>query len=404
MKKNLIIYGVSLIASILLGHFRPGFVSTMIFYMVLCVPIADFAMVLYTYAFFRLSHDIDKRTVVKGQKVRYELSVVNPTILVFSPIRVYYTGDALLFQDSNLNESNTLNLYPFSRQDFKKEIICHYRGSYSVGVERVDITGFFGLFFLRYRGIETHKILVYPNIHELKPFNFKHVLSDASESIVSFDKFDKSIFSDVRAYQPGDSLNKIHWNLTARLGNFFTKEFEGNVNNAIKIMVNNESTALGFEKDIILEDYIVEGAVALSKYLLNNNTPLEMHWHHYDNMKVYGKLPKDFGKFYEALAMMNFEHDSKAFLKLVETHTMSQYDKCVLMIFTPKVSDALCELLLQKRRQGFEVNVMTFSLTGYGVGKELVSFNVKPVYKMIDYGIKVYHLIFENGSCRLEVA
>lgn len=404
MKRNLLIYAVSLAASIVLGRLRPGFISTMIFYMILCLPAADLLMILWTYKFFRISHDINKRTVVKGQTVRYEISLVNPTFLVFSPIKVYYTGDALLFSDSNLKEDNTLILYPFSRQDFKKDITCKYRGSYSVGVERVDITGFFGLFFLRYRGIETHKILVYPTIHELKPINFKHVLSDASESIVSFDKFDKSIFSDIRAYQPGDALNKIHWKLSAREGDFITKEFEGNVNNATKIMVNNESLELGQERNIVMEDYLIEGVVALSKYLLNNNTPLQMHWHHYDNMKEYGNQPKDFSKFYEALAIMNFEHDHQAFIPMIESETRSQYDKCVLMVFTPKVDDTLCELLLKKKRQGFEINIITINPVGIAIGEEKVSFDVKPLYRLIDIGVKVYHLHYENGTCRLEVA
>ncbi len=234
--------------------------------------------------------------------------------------------------------------------------------------------------------------------------NFKHVLSDASESIVSFDKFDKSIFSEIRDYQPGDSLNKIHWKLSARKGDFVTKEFEGNVNNKTKILIDNESLDLGFEKDIILEDYIVEGVVALTKYMLKNNTPLQMHWHHYDNMMEYGEQPKDFGKFYESLATMNFEHDHEAFLPLVKEQTNNQYEKCVLMVFTPRITNELSELLLHRKRQGYEINIVTINPTGFVIAEDNISFEVKPLYRLIDNGVRVYHLRFEDGSCRLEVA
>lgn len=404
MKRNLIIYGIGLIGSIVLGRTNPGYVSTMIFYMVICIPIADLILVALTYHFFRLSHEVDKRTVVKGETVNYDISLWNPSGMVFAPIKVCYTGDELLFSDSHLKENNTLILYPFSRMNFSKDILCKYRGSYNIGVERIEIIGFFGLFSVRYRGVETHKILVYPNIHDLKPIDFKHVLSDTNESIVSFDKFDKSIFSDIRAYQPGDPLNRIHWKLSARQGDYISKEFEGNVNNKTKILINNESQSLGYERDIVMEDYVVEGVVALSKYLLHNNTPLEMHWHHYDPMMAFGDQPKDFTKFYEALALMNFEHDDEMFLRLVEEQTRSQYDKCVLMVFSPKLSNAVCELLFQKKRQGFEVNIITVNPSGFKIAEEQVNFEVGPVYRLIDAGVRVYHMQFDGGMCRLDVA
>lgn len=404
MKKNLFIYFGVLLLSVLLARLRPAFVSTMIMYMIICLPVAELFMMALTYKFFRISHGINKRTIVKGQTIKYEISLVNPSFLVLSPIKVYYTGDELLFRDSNLSENNTLLLYPFSREDYVKLIHCKYRGSYSVGVERIEIIGFFGLFTFDYRGLETHKILVYPTIHELKPFNFKHALSDTSESVVSFDKFDKRLFSEIRDYMPGDALNKIHWKLTARTGDFVTKEFEGNVNNKTKIMINNESLSLGRQKNIIIEDYIIEGVVALSKYLLNNNTPIEMFWHHYDTLHERGDQPKDFGKIYEALAILSFEHDEGAFLRLLEAETKTRYDQCVLMIFTPRLTPALCALLLQKKRQGFEINIITINPTGFMIAEEQIKFDAAPIYQLIDIGIRVYHLRFEDGMCRLEVA
>lgn len=404
MKRNLLVYALAFISATVLARLRPGFISTMLFYMMFFIPIADLVFMLLTYKYFKLTHSVDKRTVVKGDRITYEISLANPSMFVFSPIKVYYTGDDLLFSDSDLHKNNTLVLYPFTRENFVKQIHCKYRGSYDIGVEKIEVTGFFGLFSFNYRGVETHKVLVYPTIHELKPMNFKHAMSDSNESIVSFDKFDQSIFSEIRDYQPGDALNKIHWKLTARQGDFVTKEFEGNMNNKTKIMVNNESLSLGYQRDIVLEDYLVEGVVALSKYLLNNSTPIEMHWHHYDNMQEYGSQPKDFNKFYEALALMNFEHDDAMFLKLIESQTQSQYDKCVLMVFTPKVTPVLSELLLKKKRQGFEINIVTINPIGFKIASEQVSFEVGPLYRLMDIGIRVYHMRFEDGTCRLEVA
>ena len=306
MRRNFFIYIGALAASVIMARLRPGFVSTMIFYMMVCLPIAELVMIGITYFSFKVSHAINKRIVVKGEKVAYELAMVNPTFLLFAPLQVYYTGSDLLFQKSNLHENNTLLMYPFSREQFEKEIRCDYRGSYYVGVERVEVQGFFRFFYFDYTGMETLKILVHPNIHELKAVNFQHALSESTESIVSFDKFDKSVFSELRTYQPGDPLNKIHWKLSARLGELITKEYEGNVNNSTKIFVNTEATHQSYEQNIVIEDYLIEGAVALSKYLLKNNTPTEMFWYNNQSMRLRGEHEKDFKSFYEALALSVF--------------------------------------------------------------------------------------------------
>ncbi len=404
MLRNFFIYLLALIASAVLARLRPGFVSTMIFYMMVCLPIAELLMIAITYFTFNISHSVSKRTIVKGEKVGYELAVVNTTFLVYAPIKVFYTGSEILFEEADLEERSTLLLYPFSREQFEREIQCNYRGSYYIGVDRVEIRGFFRFFYFDYTGIETHKILVHPNIHELQAVNFNHALSESTESIVSFDKFDKSIFSELRPYQPGDSLNKIHWKLSARSDEFITKEYEGNVNNKTKIFINTEIMFNSYQENIVVEDYLIEGAVSLSKYLLKNNTPTEMYWYEYDALHVRGEHEKDFRDFYEALALMAFDAQKGAFEKLIIQETNSQYGQCVMVLFTASVTPSLSEILLKKKRQGYEINLITLNLKGVEIGGKGIQFDSNPIYRLMDNGIKVYHMTFEDGVCRMEVA
>lgn len=395
---------IALISVIILAKSRYGFVPSMLLYMVLCIPIAEIAMMGITYHFFKVSYALDKRIVVKGDTVEYEVDLVNPTFFVFSPIKVYYIGYKLLFSEAHLEKENTVLLYPHSSKKYKKIITCKYRGSYRIGVDHIEIQGFFGLFKLAYRAVETNNILVYPTVYEMKAIHSQHVMNETTESIVSFDKFDQSIFSEIRQYQQGDALNKIHWKLSARKDEWITKEYEGSVNNKTKIMINNEALTLGHDKNIILEDYLIEGVVALSQYLLENSTPLEMYWHHYETKMVYGTTTKDFTKFYEALAHLSFEHAENAFLNMIYEQTKSQYDQCVLMVFTPEVKHNLSALLLKKKQQGFEVNIVTIKPSGFDIADERVSYDVNHLYRLMDNGIRVYYMSFEEGVCRMEVA
>lgn len=383
---------------------RPGFVSTMIFYMMVCLPIAELTMMAITFFSFKISHSINKRTVVKGEKISYELAVLNPTLLLFAPLKVYYTGSEVLFNQSELNKGNTLLMYPFSRVQFEKEILCDYRGGYYVGVERVEVQGFFRFFNFNYTGMETLKILVHPTIHELKAVKFHHALSESSESIISFDKFDKSVFSELREYQPGDPLNKIHWKLSARSEKLITKEYEGNVNNRTQIFIDTEINHFSYEQNIVIEDYLIEGAVALSKFLLKNNTPTEMVWYEYNDLHLRGEHEKDFKDFYDSLATMKFDAQLGSCKKMIIEKTGSQYDQCVLVLFTAKVTPDLSEVLLRKKRQGYEINLVTLPLKKLEIGGKPVDVDAYPVYRLMDNGIRVYHLTFEDGVCRMEVA
>lgn len=404
MKRNFFIYLGALIGATLLARLRPGFVSTMLFYMMLCLPLADLLMIGFTFFSFRVSHSINKRTIVKGEKVTYELAVVNPSFLLFAPLKVFYTGSEVIFKASNLDQDNTLLMYPYTREQFEKYIQCDYRGSYYVGVERIEIQGFFGFFFFDYKGIETLKILVYPNIHELKAVKFHHAQSETSESIVSFDKFDKSVFSELRNYQPGDPLNKIHWKLSARSEALITKEYEGNVNNRTQLFINTEISHFSYEQNVVIEDYLVEGVVALSKFLLKNNTPTELFWREHKDFHVRGDHEKDFQDFYQALATIKFDAQIGSCKKLIVEETGNQYDQCVLVLFTAKVTPELSEVLMNKKRQGYEVNLVTLPMKDLEIGDEALEIDSNPVYRLMDNGIRVYHLSFEEGVCRMEVA
>lgn len=403
MRRNFFIYLGALAASAFLGWRRPGFVSTMIFYMMLCLPVAELVLMGITYGQFKISHAIDKGMVVKGETVQYELSLMNPTLFLFAPLRVFYSGSDVLFEASDLNRHNTVLLYPYNREKFKKDIGCAYRGSYYVGVDRLEIQGFFGFFHWGYRGMESLKILVYPNIHEMKARSFPHALSETSESIVSFDQFDQSIFSELRDYQPGDGMNRIHWKLSARKEALVTKVFEGNVNNRTKIFLNTAATELTYEQRIVVEDYLVEGAVALCNYLLKNSTPTSLHWQDKKTVEVRGSGEKDFQDFYKALALVQFSEGAEGFVKLLEEKTASPYDQCVVFIFTTHVTAAMGESLLRKKRQGYAVNLVTLPMSHYAIGGQAVSFDNAPVYRMMDNGIPVYHMTFEDGICRMDV-
>ena len=404
MKRNFYLYVLLLIGAAVLTKFKIGFVSAMIFYMMIIVPFVEIGLMLMAYFTFHISHELNKRIVVKGEEVVYQLNLVNPTPFVFCPIKIYFTGSELIFDQDDLQKDNQIILYPFHREEIKRHLKCHYRGSYYVGVERIEFHGFFGMFVFDYTNIETHKILVHPKIHELKAYKIPLAVSESSESLISFDETNKSVFSELRAYRPGDSLNKIHWKASVKKNEWVTKEYEGNVNNRTKIIINNELLPWHYEENIVVEDYLIEGCVALTNYLLENNTPTELFWTHLERATLKGDHASDFRSFYDLLATLNYDGQKESSERLIQEAAHSYYDQCVLYYFTPTLDFKTSEMLLNKKKQGYTVNIVTLPIVGLNLNGHHITFDAKPIYHLMDQGITVYHVIFEDGQCRLEVA
>lgn len=401
--KNRIIYFVLLAFTIVLSFFQSGYVATMLFFMTIVLPILSFALLLFTYSMFKILQNIDKRNVVKGESVIYTYEIHNLTPLLFCPMQIYFYGDQILFKKTPLMKSCHVILAPGSVHSTSIEVDCIYRGSYFLGIEKIVFRDFFGLFAITFSNIEKQKILVFPLVREIKHLFMRNVVSEATESIISFDKFDSSLFSDVRDYQAGDSFRAIHWKLSSKYNQLITKEFEGNVNNKSKIIVNSDALPFSFEENIVIEEYVVEGAVALIKHLLENNTPIQMHYFKSESKRINGNKLKDFGRFYEVLTQMVFGGTN--LIDKVMIKEMDRLHDCKnFIIFTAYIDHKMSEYLIKKKRQNYTISVFVVDSENNEFTCCLASLNQEPKYNLMAHGVNVYKIIFENGMCRMEVA
>lgn len=402
MTKNRLAYLASLVLTFALAYYRAGFISTMLFYMVVLLPVAEGLMVIITASSFRLSHDIDKKKVNKGEAIHYSIELANITPLLYVPLTVNYTGSDLLFKGNTFDKEPRI-LYPFKGDSIFQTLECRYRGTYHIGLDSVNIRGFFGLFERNFKSIETHHITVYPKIHEFKRSSIKQSISESSESVLSFDKLDKSNFSEVRPYVSGDSLSKIHWKLSAKKDAWMTKDYEGNVNHHVKLFVNNHLMSLDSALNIVIQDHIIESAVALSKHFLDNSIATDMYWHQSQDKHIKGATPNEFGLFFDVLANMTFENVNEKTLRSIRAETGDHANKAMIVLFTSTLTSELTDTLRKCSRDGYEVNVMISQLPKRILESMKDPIDKHQLYELLDAGVHVYHPIFEDDLCRLEV-
>ena len=116
-------------------------------------------------------------------------------------------------------------------QSFCIPIECPHRGIWQMQLRRLkvrDLFGFFSLsplYFFRHRE-EPYTLAVYPRLHASGSARNRlpKDMAYSEDHLIPADTGDSS--AGVRAYRQGDSLKQIHWKITAKMHDLYSKQYE----------------------------------------------------------------------------------------------------------------------------------------------------------------------------------
>ncbi len=403
MVKGWIIYAIALIATAYYNRIEPGSISSILFYSVLMIPVMSFIHVLLTYYMFKVSHTISQRQVSKGDAITYRIKLVNNSGLLFAPMSIHFGGTHALFQEVRGEEGIFHIVAPRSEVVIEKSMQCHYRGNYPLGVDKVIIKDYFGFFRLTYRDIEQFTILVYPKLRELESQIMRSVANESDESVMAVANENQSIFSGVRDYIPGDPLNRIHYKLSAKKGDWLTKEYQGQVTHKTRIFLDTFMYHLNDEQRVVYEDYMVEACVSVVHHLLLNHVDTHLYYHRFEPCHVFGRSDSDFPDFFDRLARLSFEHEHRL-LKQIQRVLELEKDTSHLMIFTQEINPALVEMLTRIQYQDYEISVVVADYRQLEIPELETLVEASSRLKLSALRIPIYHVIHDEVTTRLEVS
>ncbi len=137
---------------------------------------------------------------------------------------------AMVFNPPNLQTlGRRLQLVSFRGKGHKTllyQLQCHRRGYYQIGPLVAETGDVFGL-YRRYRILsEPSYLLALPKVIPLEGFDIasRRPIGEVRMSHRLYE--DPTRIAGVRAYQAGDSLNRIHWGATASTGQLHSKVYE----------------------------------------------------------------------------------------------------------------------------------------------------------------------------------
>ncbi len=178
---------------------------------------------------------LSRKQVFFGEEITFEIEVANRKPLPLAWLRVedeipervdLLKGKAVQTMDERLTLINIFPIGMYRRVKRRFPMRCSQRGIFAFGPTRIRSGDLFG-FFRKEMVVEAiDYLLVYPRLVPLAK------LGIASKQLFGDIRLKQHLFQDpvltagVREYRSGDSLKRIHWKSSARLGELQTKLFE----------------------------------------------------------------------------------------------------------------------------------------------------------------------------------
>ncbi|MDR1541766.1 MAG: DUF58 domain-containing protein [Clostridiales bacterium] len=307
MIKNRIFYAFLAAISFVLVYFDNTRTAYAMLYSVLLLPVASILMAVLSLWALQVTDSVDKELILKGEETKYRINIKNMSFL-------YNPGVTLTFPKSRLGLSSTARATTFSISSHEERelsfiLSCKYRGVYDIGLESVQTKDFLGLFSLKKRWKGKRQLVVYPRVIELDNLPLSLNLMNKSYSRYAMREEDYSAISDVRPYEPNDSMKRIHWKLSAKRNFLIVKNFETSALNSTAIFIDSGKME-GTPPDIVAaEDKLIEIAVAAGYWCLKKQIPVDMHYS--VRRFVSAANIMDFDKIYSLAAFLEFQYDSQ---------------------------------------------------------------------------------------------
>ena len=148
------------------------------------------------------------------------------------------------------------------------------RGLYHLGPLNIGSTDLFNLMHRKTTIGESENLIVYPRVIDLPNFDLPsaHLNGDSAARRKAHNVTPHA--SSVREYHAGDSISRIHWNSTARVGKLMSKEFDLGKATEIWLAVDLQKNVQAGEVGDSTDEYLATIAASLAKRYLGFDLPV----------------------------------------------------------------------------------------------------------------------------------
>ena len=269
-------------------------ISGVIFVFVLFLPLLSLLYLLIEVLCVKLHLDVSAPEAEKHSPVDFSLTLANESPLPFPFVEAVITvpsDDAVRC----VSQRTMLSLIPFGNYVIEKRLSFAYRGSYQIGVSELYFYDFFRLFRYRVKLGLFRELFVTPRRLQMDSDGGGEDQQEETETVVLLRGQDNTELSEIRAYQPGDSLRSVHWKLSSKTQDLMVRQYARNADRQTFLLVDTALRYAPDEKRFLPDineyttDGIIEGALALAlRALRRGGYTVTLSW--YDSRGVEDRL------------------------------------------------------------------------------------------------------------------
>lgn len=266
----------------------------------LVLPVsAVYALVIYTQ--FNVRHSLDTLSCVRGSKALYSVGFKNKSMLFIPWCRLTVTATRGLLHGG---EERRTSLMPFSGQVWRLEMVPRHRGLYNISIENAKASDLFGLFLVNKARLKPDTLLALPKLYEISQEWRQKIDQVFLGGLLSQNPDEPAV--DAREYQYGDSLRRIHWNLTARKQELMVRQFE--CENEQRLAFVLDLTPIILPDALDCEDIIIEACLSLMNYSIMRRIPVTLIYAEGSEITRYDEHDEEgFNRMYRKLAAVPFD-------------------------------------------------------------------------------------------------
>ena len=285
------------------------------------------------------------RLVRRGEDVMLEITVRHQGILPIAPLTVHLaaTPDA---PEAEL----TLRDMPGKRQRLQLPFHASHIGVSRPGIKAVTVNDLFGMYSVtKAPEVEGSELIVVPTPFDVDELSFAP--GDSGLETMARATEDVNNPADVRSYQPGDAMKKIHWKLSLRKQELMVRRFEEPVlPDALVLMDCSAPPKIGHEEaEADMRDALLETAASVMAQT--------MHTDHAARLPLPGAHPVELYKgmgmpiILENLARTDFsETDRFERILLLETRRMRRVGATV--VISARLNSRMVDVMTRMRKMG----------------------------------------------------
>ena len=318
-----IAYGIVLACAALLVIFVGGRVVYALFYVcVLLLPLSLLHALFISRGVW-FGQRLEPSALRKGQRASWAFAVLNRSVLPAPWVEILPRACPGW---ETAPEPERLALLPGGKKEKSVPVRFRYRGLFQVGLDKIVVRDAMRLFAFTVAMDERVEALVYPRIYKLRRFAVSR-MNEQERPRATAQASDEAL-AETRKYIPGDTLSRVHWNLTARNQELTTRLFAQESELRVLCLVDLRP----FEAPDARQcgDAVIEAALAAARFVLGRGMPLTFAG--FDLGKPYAWEARDLSRFDElcrVCAALSFDTELPPELLLKELP-----DTRYIMLFT----------------------------------------------------------------------